>query len=69
MSHFLARSLILSCGLVLSHAFPQEVTADSPRKPKVLWTVETKSDSKGSAAVADIDGDGMTYSQSLYHSR
>ncbi len=57
MSRFLAPTLLLFCSLVSSQAFPEDVTTDSPISPKVLWTVETKSDSKGSAAVADIDGD------------
>ena len=32
--------------------------ADEPAVPAVLWRLETASDSKGSAHVADVDGDG-----------
>lgn len=37
---------------------PPAVQEEEPSEPETIWTLELKSDSKGSAAVGDIDGDG-----------
>ena len=52
----LASSLLLLA--LVTWASP--LSASTPKKiePKVLWRVDLSSDSKGSGAIADIDGDG-----------
>ena len=54
----MCRFLLLAGLLCGPSAFSQQPDEAARIQPRVLWTVETKSDSKGSAAAADIDGDG-----------
>ena len=52
--------MLIACRFIAVAAAEEGPGAAKPevRRPTILWTVPLKSDSKGSAAVADIDGDG-----------